>query len=243
MESKIPRLITALKTDKIIFVGDTHGDLNASTRVVSTYLKPGNILVFLGDYVDRGPSSKDNLDFLLQKKQQFPNQIYLLMGNHEGHRIEWFLPLDFWKGLAPSEYEKYASIVESFPFAFTCGCVIALHGVLPDVRNLQEINNIILGSKEWQQICWGDFLDKDGEFFGDYYGRLRFGRDWFLKLMNRFNARVLIRAHQPDCPEIMFNNRCLTIFTSSAYGRKRTIAILDTHKEIKSVNDLEIVEI
>jgi len=49
------KLIEIKKAKKIIFVGDTHGDLDASQKVIKDYLKEGNKIVFLGDYVDRGP--------------------------------------------------------------------------------------------------------------------------------------------------------------------------------------------
>ena len=38
---------------KVIFVGDTQGDLEASQKVIKDYLKPGNKIVFLGNYVNR----------------------------------------------------------------------------------------------------------------------------------------------------------------------------------------------
>ncbi len=246
MDKKVPRLIKVEKANKIIYVGDTHGDLGASVKVVNTYLKPGNVLVFLGDYVDRGPASKENIDFLLEKKEESPNQLYLLEGNHEGFRIQDFHPADFWVRLTENEREKYGSIVESFPFVFASKQIIALHGVLPDVKNLKEIDSITLGSADWEKICWGDFKEVPGRrlmtsFAGS--GRPLFGRDWFFEIMKKLNMQVLIRSHQPNCPEFMFDDRCLTIFTSSAYGRKRTIAIHDLQKKIKTARDLKIVEI
>jgi len=246
MKEKTSRLIKVEKASKIIFIGDTHGDLSASVKVVNTYLKPGNVLVFLGDYVDRGQLSKENIDFLLEKKEDFPNQVHLLKGNHEGYRVQDFHPADFWVRLTENEREKYGAIVENFPFAFVSKQIIALHGALPDAKNLKEIDNITLGSANWEQICWGDFREVPGRrimtsFAG--YGRPLFGQDWFFEIMKKLNMQVLIRSHQPNCPEFMFNDRCLTIFTSSAYGRKRTIAIYDLRKKIKTARDLEIVEI
>jgi hypothetical protein len=116
---------------------------------------------------------------------------------------------------------------------------------LPDIKNLDQINQIKLGTKEWLQICWGDFLEKEGYYLGfdPFSGRPQFGRDYFLKLMNRFNKKVLIRSHDPNAPQYMFNDKCLTIFTSSAYARERIIAIFDFKKEIKTAKDLEIVKI
>jgi len=252
---KSEKLIKIEKTRMVIFVGDTHGDLEASKKVIKDYLpvrrslgeggKPGNKIVFLGDYVDRGSNSKENLDFLLETKLKKPNQIYLLQGNHEGHHILKFSPADFWESLNEKDYKKYSLIVEKFPLVVVTKNIIALHGVLPNVKNLAEINKIKLGSKEWRQITWGDFSDETGEYLGTdpFTGRPQFGQDYFLKSMKRFNKKVLIRSHQPTSPLFMFDNQCLTIFTSSVYVRERTIAIADFKKSIKTVKDLEIKRI
>jgi len=237
-------LIEIKKAKKVIFVGDTHGDFEASQKVIKDYLKPGNKIVFLGDYVDRGPYSRENLDFLLEVKAKNPNQIYLLQGNHEGHHILKFYPAEFWESLSQKEYKKYCSIVEKFPLIIITKDIIALHGALPDCpRNV--LGQIKTGSEEWRQITWGDFPDESGEYLGidPFTGRPQFGRDYFFKMMERFDKKVLIRSHQPTSPLFMFDDRCLTIFTSSAYTRERTIAIYDFEKEIQTTKDLEIVKI
>jgi hypothetical protein len=61
--------------------------------------------------------------------------------------------------------------------------------------------------------------------------------------MKRFDKKILIRSHQPNAPQFMFDNCCLTIFTSSAYTRERTIAITDLSKQIKTAKDLEVKKI
>jgi len=242
---KEPKLIEIKKFKKIIFVGDTHGDLAASQKVIQQYCKPENIIVFLGDYVDRGSFSKENIDFLLENKAKFPNQIYLLQGNHEGYSILKFSPADFWQSLTNKDYKLYSSIFEKLPLALITKDIIALHGVLPDIENLITINQIKTGSEEWHQICWGDFIDESGEYLGTdpFTGRPQFGKDYFFRLMGIFKKSVLIRSHQPSSPLFMFDNRCLTIFTSSAYTTERTIAIADFKKEIQTAKDLEIVRI
>ena len=242
---KEPRLVEIEKAKKVIFVGDSHGDLEASQKVIKDYLREGNKIVFLGDYVDRGPNSKENLDFLLETKLKFPNKIYLLQGNHEGHRILKFSPAEFRESLNKEDYTTFSTAVEKMSLVVAAKDIIALHGVLPDIKNLEEVNKIKIGSNEWRQITWGDFSDEPGEYLGidPFTGRPQFGRDYFLKLMKRFDKKVLIKAHQPDCPQFMFDDRCLTIFTSSAYTRERTIAIYDFEKPIKTAEDLEILRI
>lgn len=239
------KLIEIKKAKKVIFVGDTHGDLDASQKVIKDYLKPGNKIIFLGDYVDRGKFSKENLDFLLEKKKKYPDQIYLLQGNHEGYPVIKFSPAEFWENLNEKEYKKYALLLTNLPLAVSVGPFLALHGALPGIKNLKEINEIQVGDRNWFFICWGDFFEKDGEFLGidPLSGRPKFGRDYFFKIMKKLNKKFLIRSHQADCPNFMFENSCLTIFTSSVYNREKQIAILDYKKGGKNLKDLKLVNI
>ncbi|MHC1579000.1 MAG: metallophosphoesterase family protein [Dehalococcoidia bacterium] len=241
-ETKLIRL----ESGRVIFVGDTHGDLEATEKIVHRYLKSENKLVFLGDYVDRGPASLDNINFLLKQKLEHPHSLYLLMGNHEGYAILTFYPSDFWEGLDAQLRGRYSEILSSLPLAVsTSNGIIALHGALPDVSGLEDINGIKPGSNEWHQITWGDWQERDGASLGidPYTGRPQFGQGWFEEIMSRLDKNVLIRSHQPDAPPIMYGRRCLTIFTSSAYRHyvsKRTVALVDLKKAVKSVDDMEI---
>jgi len=235
-----------LESSKVIFVGDTHGDLEATETIIHKYLKSENTLVFLGDYVDRGPASLENINFLLGQKIEHPGALYLLMGNHEGYAVGNFHPADFWERLDVELRQRYSEVLSKLPLAVsTPNGIIALHGALPDVSGLEDINRIKLGSAEWHQITWGDWQERAGKFLGidPYTERPQFGRGWFKEIMSRLGRNVLIRSHQPDAPAIMYGRRCLTIFTSSAYKHyisERTIALVDLRKMVKSVDDIRI---
>ena len=241
-EAKLIRL----ESGTAIFVGDTHGDVQVTRRVIGKYLRPGITLVFLGDYVDRGPSSLENINLLLGHKIRHPDSLYLLMGNHEGYAVANLYPADFWEGLDVELRRRYGEVLARLPLATSCSNgVIALHGALPDVPTLGDIDNAKPGSSEWQQVTWGDWQEGGGGFLGvhPYTGRLQFGRGWFEELMSRFGKKVLIRSHQPDAPPVMYDRRCLTIFTSSAYkqyGSEPTVAVVDLATEMKSVDDIRI---
>lgn len=238
------KLIEIKEAEKVIFIGDTHGDLEASQKVIKNFLKQGVKIVFLGDYVDRGKFSKENVDFLLEQREKYPNNIFLLQGNHEGHRILPFSPAEFWESLKKEDYEKYSSLLEKLPLALVVKNIIALHGALPQIE-IENFNQIEVGDENWYRICWGDFYDLPGKELGldALTGRPRFGREYFFTLMKKFKKDVLIRSHQPDAPLFMFEEKCITIFTSSAYLRKRTIAILDFKKNVKTAKDLIIKEL
>ena len=243
--SSEPKLIE-LESGRVVFAGDTHGDLEATERIIRRYLKPKNKLVFLGDYVDRGPASLENINLLLEQKTRHPDALYLLMGNHEGYALGSFHPADFWEALDTELRQRYGEVLCTLPLAVsTANGVIALHGALPDVSRLEDINRIRPGSAEWHQITWGDWQERRGKSLGldPYTGRPQFGRGWFNEIMSRLGKNVLIRSHQPDAPPNMYSRRCLTIFTSSAYRHYisgRTIAIVDLKKSVKSADDIEI---
>jgi len=234
------RLIDLQQAKEVVFVGDTHGDLDATQTVLERFQRPDTAVVFLGDYVDRGPHSRENIRLLLELKLEQPERIYLLQGNHEGWKAFPFYPADFWEGLEPELRELYAEALSELPYTVVLPSgVMGLHGALPSVETISDIGEIAFGSDEWRAITWGDWQDASGGFLGDYGGRPQFGRDHFTRQMERFGTRVLVRSHQPGSPEHLFGDLCLTIFTSHAYGpRERTVAIAPLERKIETARDL-----
>lgn len=74
-----------------IIVGDIHGDIKALKFCISKFLKEaadGKNILFLGDYVDRGKNSVECAALALKLKTMFPNQVFMLRGNHEIKRVK-----------------------------------------------------------------------------------------------------------------------------------------------------------
>ena len=66
--------------DKLAFIGDIHAD---SVRLSALLAKIGSRrLVFLGDYVDRGPDSREVVEILVEITNSKLNPVFL-SGNHE----------------------------------------------------------------------------------------------------------------------------------------------------------------
>ena len=66
--------------DKLAFIGDIHAD---SVRLSALLAKlDSRRLVFLGDYVDHGPNSREVVEILLEITRSDLNSFFLL-GNHE----------------------------------------------------------------------------------------------------------------------------------------------------------------
>ena len=73
-------------------IGDIHGQFDMLTEALSRIEKDGGKdaqIVFLGDYTDRGPRSRDVIDLLINGQEQGRNWV-LLKGNHD-RMFEWFL--------------------------------------------------------------------------------------------------------------------------------------------------------
>lgn len=226
-----------------VFVGDTHGDYQAAKIIIKNFInKKGYYIVMLGDYIDRGPESKKNIDFLLSIREKHRNLI-LLAGNHEMHAVRECSPSDFWDSMSEEECDYYNKALLPLPVAAAGNGFMALHGALPQISSLEDISGIKPGDENWTSMIWGDFRDKEGGKISGFLGRPKFGADYFEEVMERLQINVLIRSHDPLAPERMFNNRCLTLFTSSAYGKERKIALCRLDKEIKTIDDLEIISL
>ncbi len=235
------RLIELASRGRAVFVGDTHGDLEASQIIVEQYLDSETTLVFLGDYVDRGPQSLENILFLLEQKLRNPENIFLLQGNHEGWKYTEFAPADFWHELDQERRSAFAETLALLPFVVsTPNGVLATHAGLPDVHALGEIKEIEFGSAQWRAITWGDWQEVPGYYLGDWGSRPQYGEAYFREIMRRLGKKILIRGHQPHAPRYLFGRRCLTLFTSSAYPVPRTVAILDMSQPIEKADQLTL---
>jgi serine/threonine protein phosphatase 1 len=71
-------------------IGDIHGNLAALSDVLSQ-LRPeltgSDTVVFLGDYIDRGPESRGCIDAVLTFRREIGSEVVCLLGNHE----DWLL--------------------------------------------------------------------------------------------------------------------------------------------------------
>jgi len=63
-------------------IGDIHGCHASLSALLDRVADRADRLVFLGDYIDRGPETRKVIDLLLALKRQ-QRQVIFLMGNHE----------------------------------------------------------------------------------------------------------------------------------------------------------------
>jgi serine/threonine protein phosphatase 1 len=95
---------------RLIAIGDIHGHVEA-LRGIIRQIDPGvdDKLVFLGDYINRGPDSRVVVDELIELERQ--HHVVLIMGNHEEMLLEarhkpWILDR-FMSGFEDRFFESY----------------------------------------------------------------------------------------------------------------------------------------
>ena len=66
-------------------IGDTHGRPDHLAKLLGRFptLDAQDTIVFLGDYLDRGPSSKDVIDYIRGLPKRTKAKVVALRGNHE----------------------------------------------------------------------------------------------------------------------------------------------------------------
>lgn len=104
----------ALKGGKIFAIGDIHGCIAKLQRLFERlpYTKGRDTLVFLGDYIDRGPCSREVIEFI-RNLQDGGHNLIPLMGNHEYYLLE-FAKTDNDIFLAPLREIGIEATIESY---------------------------------------------------------------------------------------------------------------------------------
>ena len=87
----VGRLAEIKPLGQAVVISDLHGDLESLIRILkeTNFVQKMNqnnkaILIFLGDYGDRGIHSAEVYYIVLKLKLLFPEQVILMRGNHEG---------------------------------------------------------------------------------------------------------------------------------------------------------------
>src|SRR5690242_12138778 len=85
---------------RFLAVGDIHGCAKTFTHLLMTefQLQKSDVVVCLGDYIDRGPDSKGVVDLILRLRDS-GYTIHTLRGNHEQLMMDSFGGNDFLKRL------------------------------------------------------------------------------------------------------------------------------------------------
>lgn len=133
-------------------VGDIHGQFHDLIRIFNSCgYPPYTNYLFLGDYVDRGYKSLETILLLLCYKIKYPENFFMLRGNHESANITKIYGFyDECKRRLPSIsgnhklWKTFVDVFNALPIAATINDkIFCIHGGLsPDLVDLKQIENI-----------------------------------------------------------------------------------------------------
>lgn len=210
--------------------GDIHGQYSDLLRLFEYGgLPPESNYLFLGDYVDRGKQSIETICLLLAYKLKYPENFFLLRGNHECasiNRIYGFYD-ECKRRFGVRIWKIFTECFNCLPVAaLVDDKILCMHGGLsPDLKNLDQIRNISrpVDVPDQGLLCdllWSD-PDKDIQGWGenDRGVSYTFGTDKVNEFLQKHDLDLICRAHQvvEDGYEFFANRHLVTIFSAPNY--------------------------
>lgn len=237
-----------------VVVADLHGDFEAADAAVRRSAPGGAAgagapehLVFLGDYVDRGPHQEETFLLALAAKMERPDRVTMLRGNHETPSInEMFgfqkVVLRGHRAAGAALLEAYHRTFAALPFAATLGPTYLAHGgIAKGMEDLGAYDTIHRdepepGDTRMQEVLWNDPAEDAAVAFE--HNRYRggghiFGEGPTKRFLEANGLRRILRGHQVFWPQGYrwhFGGRILTFHTMPDYrgqGNRGWTAELD----------------
>lgn len=228
--------IDVRRFSRAIVIGDIHGDLETLTRILGELdlersLGEKTVMIFLGDYVDRGDKQVETLLLVAMLKIIYGDRIVTLRGNHEPPDILPVYPHDFphvLRSLYGPEgdriYREAKKIFDLLPYAAVYrDKAVFLHGGIPvfstigcgrDYRCILDADERV---KTLEEILWNDPTeDPDIEYAPSPRGA---GHLWGESVTRIFIEKTgigyIVRGHEPAWEGYKLNHssRVITIFS------------------------------
>lgn len=213
------------------------GDIHGQFKDLMTFLDQGlpvhlSQYLFLGDYVDRGEQSLETILYLFCLKIKFPNQVFILRGNHESNEINKFYGFhaECRKRVSGKVIKGFSRCFSVLPLAAVISDkIFCVHGgISPKLKLVEEIERIkrpILESELFSglacDLLWSDPNPDIAGFIFNEERKLShmFGSDVLDEFLEINGFDLLCRAHQvmEDGYLFMWGWKLITIFSAPNY--------------------------
>ncbi|KAI9832575.1 MAG: hypothetical protein M1826_001525 [Phylliscum demangeonii] len=211
-------------------VGDVHGQYTDLIRLFEMCgFPPYANYLFLGDYVDRGKQSLETILLLLCYKLKFPENFFLLRGNHECAnvtRVYGFYDeckrrcnIKIWK--------TFVDTFNCLPIAaIVASKIFCVHGGLsPSLSHMDDIRQIARPTDVpdyglLNDLLWSDPADMDTDWESNERGvSYCFGKTVIQNFLQRHDFDLVCRAHMvvEDGYEFFSDRILVTVFSAPNY--------------------------
>ena len=229
------RLLKLEPVGEALVVGDLHGDLESLIDILkgSNFIQKMSqeasaVMIFLGDYGDRGDYSAEVYCTVLKIKLLFQEQVILMRGNHEGPEdllpSPYDLPVQFQTKFGKKWKKAHHKIRELFPYL--CNLVLIkerylmVHGGLPgEAYTIEDLAFAHVSHPKrdlLENMLWSDPDETVEETESSPRGAGRLFSEKVTKnALEKLNANIVIRGHEP-CEEgfkVNHNGKVLTLFS------------------------------
>lgn len=210
--------------------GDIHGQFTDLLRLFEYGgFPPEANYLFLGDYVDRGKQSIETICLLLAYKIQYPENFFILRGNHESagiNRIYGFYD-ECKRRYSIKLWKIFSDVFNCLPAAALIDeKIFCMHGGLsPELQSLQQIAGLerpcdVPDVGLLCDLLWSD-PDPNVNGWGenDRGVSFVFGEDVLTNFLEAQDLDLLVRAHQvvEDGYEFFAGRRLVTLFSAPNY--------------------------
>ncbi|CAD5222760.1 unnamed protein product [Bursaphelenchus xylophilus] len=213
--------------------GDTHGQYGDLLRLFNRGgFPPTSNYLFLGDYVDRGRQNLETILILFIYKLKYPNNFFLLRGNHECANINKVYGFAEecarrYQQSGQRIWQAFQDVFQVMPLSGLVGDrILCMHGgISPQLKSLKQLRDIkrpndATGPTLEMDLLWADPVVGLTGFQENMRGAsFGFGPDVLAKLCAELNIDMVARAHQvvQDGYEFFGNRKLVTIFSAPHY--------------------------
>jgi len=210
--------------------GDVHGQFHDLLRLFEYGgFPPEANYLFLGDYVDRGKQSLEVVSLLFAYKIKYPENFFILRGNHECssiNRIYGFYD-ECRRRYSVKLWKSYCNAFDCLPCcAIIDDKIICMHGGLsPELTTMNQIANIsrpcdVPDAGLLCDLLWSDpDAGVEGWAQNDRGVSFTFGKDVVESFLRRHDLDLIVRAHQvvEDGYEFFAKRELVTVFSAPNY--------------------------
>ncbi|CAL1695740.1 unnamed protein product [Somion occarium] len=223
-----PTLIELSPPVKI--VGDVHGQYSDLIRLFEMCgFPPAANYLFLGDYVDRGKQSLETILLLLCYKIKYPENFFLLRGNHECAnvtRVYGFYD-ECKRRCNIKTWKTFIDVFNCLPIAaIVASKIFCVHGGLsPSLHTMDDIKRIqrptdVPDYGLLNDLLWSDPSDTAADWEDNERGvSYCFGKAIINDFLIRYDMDLICRAHMvvEDGYEFWNERTLVTVFSAPNY--------------------------